>query len=74
LPIREIDLPQHLLQPRAPGSLRKGILSLRELEAQAIQAALDRHAGNKTAAANELGISIKTLYNKLGQELGLRAA
>ena len=74
LPIRELDLPQHLLQPRSPSSLRKGVLSLRELEAQAIQAALDRHGGNKTAAANELGISIKTLYNKLGQELGLRAA
>lgn len=74
LPIRDLDLPQHLLQPRAGGGARKAVMSLRELEAQAIQAALDRHGGNKTAAANELGISIKTLYNKLGQDLGLRAA
>lgn len=39
--------------------------SLRELEAQAIIAALQRNDGNKTKAAEELGISLKTLYNKL---------
>ncbi len=74
LPIREVDLPQHLLQVNALAAVRKSPLSLRELESQEIQAALDRHQGNKTAAANELGISVKTLYNKLGQESGLRAA
>jgi DNA-binding NtrC family response regulator len=42
-------------------------LSLRELENQAILEALDRHNGNKPAAADELGISLKTLYNKLSQ-------
>lgn len=42
-------------------------LSLRELENQAILDALDRHQGNKPAAADELGISLKTLYNKLSQ-------
>lgn len=74
LPIRDLDLPQHLFQSGASVSSRKSALSLREIEAQAIQSALDRHSGNKTAAANELGISVKTLYNKLGQDLGLRAA
>jgi DNA-binding NtrC family response regulator len=74
LPIREGDLPQHLFEVSTGNSSRKAVLSLREIEAQAIQAALDRHSGNKTAAANELGISVKTLYNKLGQDLGLRAA
>jgi two-component system NtrC family response regulator len=40
-------------------------LSLREIEMQAILAAIDRHSGNKPQAAEELGISLKTLYNKL---------
>jgi two-component system NtrC family response regulator len=42
-----------------------GPLSLRELEMYAIHRALDRHDGNKTVAAEELGVSLKTLYNKL---------
>ncbi len=44
--------------------------SLRDLEMQAIAEALDRHAGNKPKAAEELGISLKTLYNKLNQASG----
>jgi transcriptional regulator with PAS, ATPase and Fis domain len=28
---------------------------------------LEKHAGNKAAAAAELGISLKTMYNKLNQ-------
>jgi len=47
-------------RPRTP-------CSLRELEIQAIHDALDRHGGNKPKAAEELGISLKTLYNKLNQ-------
>ena len=44
------------------------VMTLRELELVAIHSALDRHDGNKTAAAAELAISLKTLYNKLNQE------
>ncbi|MDR2441114.1 MAG: sigma-54 dependent transcriptional regulator [Planctomycetaceae bacterium] len=41
--------------------------TLRDLEMKAIFAALTRHDGNKVKAAEELGISLKTLYNKLNQ-------
>jgi len=41
--------------------------TLREIELQAIADALQRHGGNKAKAAEELGISLKTLYNKLHQ-------
>jgi len=44
-----------------------GPITLRELEQLAIEKAIERHAGNKPAAAEELGISLKTLYNRLAQ-------
>jgi two-component system NtrC family response regulator len=48
------------------GSLKlAGPISLREIELQAINAAIERNDGNKPRAAEELGISLKTLYNKL---------
>lgn len=40
-------------------------MSLDELEKIAIQQALEDNQGNKTEAAAQLGISVKTLYNKL---------
>ena len=42
-------------------------VSLRELEIQAILEGLERNQGNKARTADELGISLKTLYNKLHQ-------
>jgi DNA-binding NtrC family response regulator len=41
--------------------------TLRELEMEHILRVLDKHNGSKTAAAAELGISLKTMYNKLNQ-------
>ncbi len=41
--------------------------SLREIEMQAILDGLERNHGNKPKTAEELGISLKTLYNKLHQ-------
>lgn len=43
----------------------QGVLKLEELEKQAIRAALKQTAGNRTQAAAALGISIRTLRNKL---------
>ena len=48
--------------------------SLRDLEIEAINNALDRHKGNKNKAAEELGISLKTLYNKLSQQEAKKTA
>jgi two-component system NtrC family response regulator len=64
------DLPHNFDARRLRASSLKisgGPMTLRELEMQAIQHALDRHAGNKPKAAEELGVSLKTLYNKLNQ-------
>ncbi|MBI2517607.1 MAG: sigma-54-dependent Fis family transcriptional regulator [Opitutae bacterium] len=41
------------------------VLTIAELEKQAIKAALQQTAGNRTKAAEMLGISIRTLRNKL---------
>jgi DNA-binding NtrC family response regulator len=39
--------------------------SLRDVEMRYIQMVLEKHHGNKPAASRELGISLKTLYNKI---------
>ncbi len=41
--------------------------TLREVEMEHLLRVLEKHKGNKPLAANELGISLKTLYNKLNQ-------
>lgn len=66
-PIAPEHLPQRFNARGARGAsrLNTGPMSLRDLELQAIQEALERHDGNKPAAAKELGVSVKTLYNKL---------
>ncbi len=76
LPIDRQHLPSNVAAPTAgsysPSHSRP--MTLRELENIAIWEALDRHKGNKAAAAEELGISIKTLYNKINQESAARRA
>jgi DNA-binding NtrC family response regulator len=44
-----------------------GTPSLRDIEMKYIQLVLEKHNGNKPAASRELGISLKTLYNKINQ-------
>ena len=70
LPIGVEHLPDRLSARRTAVPVahqRTGPCTLRELEMQAIQEALDRNQGNKPKAAEQLGISLKTLYNKLNQ-------
>ncbi len=67
-PILAEHLPKQFTDRRLRKELRAmGPMSLRELELTAITEALSRHNGNKQAAADELEISLKTLYNKLNQ-------
>jgi DNA-binding NtrC family response regulator len=41
------------------------LLTLDEMEKQLIEASLEKHNGNYTAVANQLGITRQTLYNKI---------
>jgi len=67
-------LPHHI---RVPGEFRTvraeaegEARTLRELERDHIVRVMEKHGHNKAAAAVELGIAVKTLYNKL-KEMGL---
>ncbi len=66
LPIALEDLPQQFGKRQLRKEIRDaGPMTLRDLEMVAIENALRRNDGNKPAAAEELGVSLKTLYNKL---------
>ncbi len=47
----------------SPGGAR----TLEEIEMEHVVRVLEKHGGSKTAAAMELGISLKTMYNKLNK-------
>jgi DNA-binding NtrC family response regulator len=78
-PIQSEHLPTQLppmakTQPSAANPLSgphfqvpDGNPTLRDIEMRYIQAVLEKHSGNKPAASRELGISLKTLYNKINQ-------
>ncbi|MDB4633845.1 sigma-54 dependent transcriptional regulator [Rubripirellula sp.] len=66
MPIGNEDLPRHFGKRQLRKEIRDASpMTLRELESLAIAKAVERHEGNKPAAAAELGVSLKTLYNKL---------
>ena len=61
----------HSASPSAPSgphfAIPDGAPTLRDIEMKFIQTVLEKHNGNKPAAAKELGIALKTLYNKINQ-------
>src|SRR3954469_14249810 len=75
--LTERDLPDRIAEGSTPATDPKEIptgLTMEELERLAITKALDQYAGNRTHAANRLGISVRTLQRKLRQyELERRA-
>jgi len=72
---REDRIPSALLHfPASPPALSSGApkTTLRELEREAILAALAAHKGNRRKAADQLGIGLRTLYARL-REYGISA-
>jgi DNA-binding NtrC family response regulator len=65
--IRSRQGPPTLSLTPAPGDAACGPRTLHEIEMEHVVRVLEKHGGNKPAAAAELGISLKTLYNKLNQ-------
>lgn len=67
------DLPAAVREPGASGVRPFSLAgsqqpqTLREIEMQVIYQVLEKHSGDKPRAAAELGIALKTLYNKLNQ-------
>ncbi len=73
-PISADDLPERIRRSSEEGATLTGMSfasgpprTLREVEREMILAVLDKHKGDKRKAAAELGIALKTLYNKLHQ-------
>jgi DNA-binding NtrC family response regulator len=76
-PILPEHLPHTVSQPRthtpslnlAPGTTPPpaAARTLEEIEMEHVLRVLEKHGGSKTAAAAELGISLKTMYNKLNR-------
>lgn len=64
IPVRPQGQPSGIPAPHFTAAAGQ---TLREIELQVIQQVLEKHEGNKPKAAEELGISLKTLYNKINQ-------
>jgi transcriptional regulator with PAS, ATPase and Fis domain len=68
--LTERDLPERIAEGSLPHSVPQQIptgMTMDELEKLAITKALDQYGGNRTHAANRLGISVRTLQRKLRQ-------
>ncbi|MBD3221073.1 response regulator [bacterium] len=66
LDCEQLDLGDEL-DGRGDPSMLPGDLTIREMEKELILRKLERTGGNRTRAATELGISVRTLRNKLRQ-------
>jgi two-component system response regulator AtoC len=62
---RPVSAPGTARGSSGPDTAGRETPSLSEIEKEAIQAALARHGGNRTRTAGELGITRKTLLNKI---------
>jgi len=68
--IDEPDLPEPVREARASAPqahLIKPGMNLEQIEKEAIRVTLHRCGGNRTAAAAELGISVRTLRRKINE-------
>src|SRR5688572_22706983 len=68
--LTERDLPDRIAESAPQTASAKEIptgMTMEELERLAIMRALDQYGGNRTHAANRLGISVRTLQRKLRQ-------
>jgi DNA-binding NtrC family response regulator len=61
------DVRQLAIGTVSPGRPALPTLQVDELERLAVLAAIERHPGDKSAAAAALGVTVRTLYNKLKQ-------
>ena len=61
--------PDLTAQPAPPANLKEAmsVMPLHEMEKQLILKSLDETSGNRTLAAQLLGISVRTLRNKLNE-------
>jgi DNA-binding NtrC family response regulator len=87
-PITPEHLPHLVRRPTQPLSVAPGTAprpapaltsasparTLEEIEMEHVLRVLEKHGGSKTAAAAELGISLKTMYNKLNRLQERKAA
>jgi len=65
--VEEISTPERAAVPLASEPPKPGLLPLSEIEKKAILDTLVAAQGNRTKAAEMLGISIRTLRNKLNE-------
>jgi DNA-binding NtrC family response regulator len=64
----ELELPKHFDSPFAGPAMQQSLeagRSIRDVERELIELTLDHFDGDKKAAAETLGISLNTLYNRL---------
>jgi DNA-binding NtrC family response regulator len=78
LPVHLPDLVRRVVDPATKGAptgpMDDTPRTLEEIEMAHLLRVLEKHGGNKTTAAAELGISLKTMYNKLNRLAERRAA
>lgn len=57
--------PEDFVLKPSTKTMESNLLSLDEMEKQLIEVSLEKHNGNYTAVANQLGVTRQTLYNKI---------